>query len=67
MSLLKFNPRTVALLAFIIAVSTLWVLFNFTNDISPIANFSPLGAMAPFCLAHLSGCSRSINMSGQCE
>jgi hypothetical protein len=48
MSLLKFNPRATILLIMIVAISALRVFFNFNYDISPMANFSPLGAMALF-------------------
>lgn len=44
----KFNPRTTVLLLFITATAALRVIFNFNYDISPLANFSPLGAMALF-------------------
>jgi hypothetical protein len=44
----KFDPRTTVLLFFITATATLRVIFNFNYDISPLANFSPLGAMALF-------------------
>ena len=48
MSLLKFNPRTTILLIMIVAIGALRVFFNFNYNISPMANFSPLGAMALF-------------------
>jgi uncharacterized protein DUF6580 len=44
----KFNPGTIVLMLFIIATATLRVVFNFNYEISPLANFSPLGAMALF-------------------
>jgi len=44
----NFNPRTTALLVFISAVAVLRVALNFSSDISPLANFSPVGAMAIF-------------------
>lgn len=44
----KFNPRTTILLAFIFATAVLRVIFNFSYEISPLANFSPVGAMAIF-------------------
>jgi hypothetical protein len=43
-----FNPRTTTLLIFIAAVAALRIAFNFSSDISPLANFSPVGAMAIF-------------------
>ncbi len=48
MSLHKINPRTIVLLAFMIAVAGIRVLFSFEKNISPIATFTPLGAMALF-------------------
>ena len=44
----NFNPRTSILLIFVSAVAILRVAFNFSSDISPLANFSPVGAMAIF-------------------
>jgi len=44
----KFDPRTTVLLLFITGIAVLRVIFNFNDDISPLANFSPLGAMALF-------------------
>ena len=48
MSLIKFNPRTIVLLVFIAATAAIRVVFNFNAEISPVANFSPIGAMALF-------------------
>ena len=48
MSIIKFNPRTAALLVFIAITAAVRVFFNFNYDISPLANFSPIGAMALF-------------------
>lgn len=44
----KFNPRTAVLLLFILILALLRVLFNFNHDISSLANFSSIGAMALF-------------------
>ncbi|HEX2607275.1 MAG TPA: DUF6580 family putative transport protein [Flavisolibacter sp.] len=44
----NFQPRTALLLLFILATGLVRVLFNFNHDISALANFSPLGAMALF-------------------
>ena len=44
----KFDPHTTVLLLFVTATAALRVIFNFNYDISPVANFSPLGAMALF-------------------
>ena len=48
MSHQKYNPRTAVLLVMILAVGAVRVIFNFNHDISSLANFSPLGAMAIF-------------------
>jgi len=48
MNSIKFNPRTGVLLIFISIIATVRVIFNFNHDISPLANFSPIGAMALF-------------------
>ena len=48
MSLIKINPRTAILLLFIAITAAIRVVFNFNYEISPVANFSPLGAMALF-------------------
>jgi len=44
----NFDPGTATLLIFISAVATLRIAFNFSTEISPLANFSPVGAMAIF-------------------
>jgi hypothetical protein len=48
MTSIKFNPRTAILLIFIAITAAVRIVFNFNYDISPIANFSPIGAMAIF-------------------
>ena len=48
MSFIKFNPRTALLLVFITAIAVVRVVFNFNYEISSLANFSPVGAMAIF-------------------
>src|SRR4030095_6974426 len=48
MSTIKFNPRTAVLLIIISITAAIRVIFNFNYDVSPLANFSPLGAMALF-------------------
>jgi hypothetical protein len=48
MSLTKINPRTTLLFLFIGVTAALRVIFNLNYEISPLANFSPLGAMALF-------------------
>ena len=44
----KFNPGTTVLLIFIFFTAAIRVVFNFSHDISPLANYSPIGAMAIF-------------------
>lgn len=48
MSLQKLDFRTAVLLLMIIVIGALRVIFNFNYEISPLADFSPLGAMALF-------------------
>ena len=48
MSVNSFNPRATALLIFIFFTAVIRVVFNFSHDISPLANYSPIGAMAIF-------------------
>ncbi len=48
MTTIKFNPRTAVLFVFILITAAVRVIFNFNYDISPLANFSPIGAMALF-------------------
>ena len=44
----KFNPSTAVLLIFISVTATVRIIFNFSHDISPLANFSPIGAIGIF-------------------
>ena len=55
MSFKKFNPRTVILLLIIIAVAGLRLLYHFTDHLSPLSNFTPIGAMALFGGAYFKG------------
>jgi hypothetical protein len=48
MSLNKINPRTIVLLAFMVAVAAIRIIFSLEPTMSPIATFTPLGAMALF-------------------
>lgn len=48
MAFIKFNPRSILLLIFITAIAIIRVVINFDEEISPLANFSPVGAMALF-------------------
>jgi hypothetical protein len=54
MSLSKFNPRTAVLLIMIIIVGAIRFVFLYNKQISPLSNFSPLGAMALFGGAYFS-------------
>jgi hypothetical protein len=54
MTNLKFNPRTAILTLFIAITAGIRIIFNFNHDISLLANFSPLGAMAIFGGAYFS-------------
>lgn len=44
----KLNPSTGVLIIFVLALGAVRVLLNFSPQISSLANFSPLGAMALF-------------------
>src|ERR1051326_4779945 len=48
MSVKSFDPRTTVLFIFIFLTAAARVIFNFNYEISPLANFSPIGAMALF-------------------
>jgi hypothetical protein len=54
MSISKINPRTTVLLMFMIAVAIVRVLFSLQPTLSPIATFTPLGAMCLFGGAYFS-------------
>ncbi|MGE5106883.1 MAG: DUF6580 family putative transport protein [Sphingobacteriales bacterium] len=54
MSLQKINPRTKILLLFMIAVDAVRILLHLQSNIGPMANFTPIGAMALFGGAHFS-------------
>jgi hypothetical protein len=55
MSIPKFNPRTGLLLLMICIVAVIRVLNNFSTGITPLANYSPLAAMALFGGAYFIG------------
>jgi hypothetical protein len=44
----KFDPRTLVLIVFILATGFFRVLLQTSGELSAVANFSPLGAMALF-------------------
>lgn len=48
MSLSKFNPRSIVLILFVLLTAVIRVVTNLDSRLSPIANFSPIGAMALF-------------------
>lgn len=48
MRFIKTDFRTVLLLLFITTIAVVRIILNFNHDISPLANFSPVGAMALF-------------------
>lgn len=48
MSAKNFNLRTSVLLLFIFAIAIIRVVVNLSDPFSPLANFSPIGAMALF-------------------
>lgn len=54
MSLTKFNPRTAVLLVSMLVVAAVRVLLSWQPNISPMSNFTPVGAMALFGGAYFS-------------
>ena len=48
MSLNKINPRTIVLLAFMVAVAAIRIILSLEPTMSPFVTFTPLGAMAIF-------------------
>ena len=52
MPFIKFDLRTALLLIFITTIAAVRVIINFDTQISPLANFSPVGAMALFAGAY---------------
>lgn len=48
MSIQKINPRPLVIGAMLVAVAALRVLFASKGNISPLTNFTPIGAMALF-------------------
>lgn len=55
MSIPKFNPRTAALLLMIVVVAALRLATSFSSSLSPVAVFTPVGAMALFGGAYFNG------------
>ncbi len=52
MSIPKFNPRSSILFLTILLIGIVRFVFIYDNQISPLSNFSPLGAMAVFSGAY---------------
>src|SRR6267378_1879428 len=48
MSIQKFNPRTIALIAFILATGLIRTYLSMDDNMFGLSNFSPVGAMAIF-------------------
>ncbi len=44
----RFNPRTIVILSFILAVASLRIILNMQTGFSLLTNFTPIGAMALF-------------------
>jgi hypothetical protein len=55
MSIPKFNPRSGMLFLIILIIAIIRVLNNFSTGITPLANYSPLAAMALFGGAYFKG------------
>lgn len=51
----KFNPRTVLLLLITAVIAVLRVYFNFSENMTAMANYSPLAAMALFGGSYFKG------------
>jgi hypothetical protein len=51
----KFNPRTAILLLIISVAAAIRLLTNFTPELTPLAIFTPIGAMALFGGAYFTG------------
>lgn len=60
MSLKQFNPRTIVLLVFMVVVALLRILFTAEAEMSPLATFTPLGAMALFGGAYFNNKYKAI-------
>jgi len=51
----KFSPRNAVVLAIIVVIATIRVLNNFSTEITVLANYSPLAALALFGSAYFKG------------
>lgn len=54
MSSSKFNPCTLVIFLFVLAIGFIRIVLNSSTELSAVANFSPLGAMAIFGGANFS-------------
>ena len=55
MSTTKFNPRNAVVLLIIIVIAVIRVFNNFSTEMTALANYSPLAAMALFGSAYFKG------------
>jgi hypothetical protein len=60
MSTTKFNPRNAVVLLIIIVIAAIRVLNNFSTEMTVLANYSPLAAMALFGSAYFKGNIRPL-------
>lgn len=60
MSLKQFNPRFIVLLAFMVLAALIRIVFSMSASMTPLATFTPLGAMALFGGAYFSDKIKAI-------
>lgn len=60
MSKTKFNPRNAVVLIIIIIIAAIRVMNNFSTNITVLANYSPLAAMALFGSAYFKGNAKPL-------
>ncbi|QEC67803.1 hypothetical protein FRZ67_11025 [Panacibacter ginsenosidivorans] len=60
MSLTKFNPRNAVVLLIIIVIAAIRVANNLSSNITVLANYSPLAAMALFGSAYFKGNAKPL-------
>jgi hypothetical protein len=60
MSTTKFNPRNIVVLLIIIIIAAIRVMNNFSTEITVLANYSPLAAMALFGSAYFKGNAKPL-------
>ncbi|MBV4358234.1 DUF6580 family putative transport protein [Pinibacter aurantiacus] len=63
MSIEKINPRYLTLLVIITVVALIRILTNFSTEMSPLATFTPIGAMALFGGTYFSGRLKPFTLS----